>query len=92
MFHICSYAAALKEKPECPVPSKPVRLPLRAVRDRSDRSARRLIGGPKIILSQESVTTLWEVPIRYQEWKEMKAIFDAIRARERVPDDRVTRI
>ena len=38
MFHICSYAAALKEKTECRVPSKPLRLPPLA----SDRSARSL--------------------------------------------------
>jgi hypothetical protein len=40
MFHICSHAAALKEKAECPAPSKPFRLPPPAI-DRSGRSAQR---------------------------------------------------
>jgi hypothetical protein len=40
LFSICSTAAILKERAECPVPSKPFRLPSLAT-DRSGRGARR---------------------------------------------------
>ena len=40
MFHICSNAAAPREKAECPVPSKPFRLP-RLASERSGRSGGR---------------------------------------------------